>query len=524
MGSRINPRPLSVRMKHDNSGLRSEVPAFRDATRRFYAKEITVKEYKGISGRFGSYAQRGGERNMVRLRFAGGAVSADKAAFIAECITRYGIDMVHLTTCQAVQLHNLTGEAAADIVDAAFDHGIITLGGGGDCPRNVTASPLSGIEPGENFDVLPYAEIAESYLLSILDSIKLPRKLKVGFSNSSENTTHVTFRDLGFASAPDGTFDVYCAGGLGNNPLMGIHVATGVDPSKMLYHVRAMVDVFVKHGNYENRSKARTRYMQESMGEDALRAAYGEAVDALLSSGGLDISADDRSVHKAGCGKIQSDRVHPQKQDGLYYVSYHPLGGDPSPSRMVEMAALAADIPEAGIRVSTDGTMYIINLTAEEAVRALDVTDDGARTLFESSVSCVGATICQIGLRDSRGLLDGLIEMERSEGFADGVLPRINISGCTSSCGAHQIGVIGLNGTTKQIGGSSHPCFNLHVNGSHLQGEERFGEPLGALAEEDVAEFLRDVGRAVVASGMTYRAWYDADGGEIRRIAAKYII
>ena len=55
--------------------------------------------------------------------------------------------------------------------------------------------------------------------------------------------------------------------------------------------------------------------------------------------------------------------------------------------------------------------------TGDEAKKVLDATDDGAETLFETSVSCIGATICQVGLRDSQGLLHKVIEAEREAGL-----------------------------------------------------------------------------------------------------------
>ncbi len=64
-------------------------------------------------------------------------------------------------------------------------------------------SPLAGVDPEEYFDVLPYAEAASEYLLGLIGTAKLPRKLKVGFSSSPANRTHATFRDLGFAARPD---------------------------------------------------------------------------------------------------------------------------------------------------------------------------------------------------------------------------------------------------------------------------------------------------------------------------------
>lgn len=52
---------------------------FIEATRRFYNKTLDTKTYKGISGGFGSYAQRGGNASMLRLRLPGGRLEKDQA-------------------------------------------------------------------------------------------------------------------------------------------------------------------------------------------------------------------------------------------------------------------------------------------------------------------------------------------------------------------------------------------------------------------------------------------------------------
>ena len=217
---------------------KEDLAEFREITQKFYRKEITVPEYKGFSGGFGSYAQRGGERSMLRLRLAGGEIDLEKVKFIADSIQKYHIDLVHLTTCQTVQLHNLTAKTVCQLVEEAWQCGIITRGGGGDFPRNVMCSPLSGISADECFDVLPYAKEAGEYLLSFIHKVKLPRKLKVCFSNGAENTVHATFRDLGFVAKENGKFDVYCAGGLGIKPKFGVKVVTDLEPQKVLYVIK----------------------------------------------------------------------------------------------------------------------------------------------------------------------------------------------------------------------------------------------------------------------------------------------
>ena len=270
---------------------------FEKVTRQFYAGEVPVPKYKGFSGGFGSYAQRGGKSSMLRLRLPGGRVDSEKLKFVSEAIEKYKIDKIHFTTCQTIQLHNLDADAVCELAAAALDCGIVTRGGGGDFPRNVMVSPLSGVEKDEYFDVSPYADAAADYLMGFIKTVKLPRKLKVCFSNSPANKPHATFRDLGFAARADGRFDVFSAGGLGNNPKMGVMVAEAVDGSKILYYIKAMVNMFVTYGNYENRAKARTRYMQDVLG-DKYTETYSEILKKVMEEESLDIHAEQDEITK----------------------------------------------------------------------------------------------------------------------------------------------------------------------------------------------------------------------------------
>lgn len=300
----------------DWESFEKELPKFREMTNKFYEKEISVKEYKGFSGRYGSYAQRGGEASMLRLRMPGGQVDKEKLKFVADSIQEFGIDKVHLTTCQTIQLHNLNADTVCHLIEKAIPHHIITWGGGGDYPRNVMISPLTGVEQEEYFDVMPYAQAASEYLLEFIDRVTLPRKLKVCFSNTSKNMPHATFRDLGFVARPNHTFDVYSAGGLGNNPKMGVCVAEGISPSKTLYYIKAMIDTFMAYGDYENRGKARTRYMQDKLGAEGYARAYQEKLQKVMESEeDLDLNVQPVEVTKKGNGTISNFRIVEQKQD-----------------------------------------------------------------------------------------------------------------------------------------------------------------------------------------------------------------
>ena len=105
---------------------KADLKDFREMTEKFYAKEVSVKDYKGFSGGFGSYAQKGGEASMLRLRMPGGRVTKEKLKFLVDSIERYDVKRAHITTCQTVQFHDLDAKAVCDIMEQAMDAGIVT--------------------------------------------------------------------------------------------------------------------------------------------------------------------------------------------------------------------------------------------------------------------------------------------------------------------------------------------------------------------------------------------------------------
>ena len=512
--------------KIDPQSWKQDLPAFREKTEEFYAGKSNVGAYKGFSGYYGSYAQKGGKASMLRLRMPGGRVTKEKLAFVARAIREYKVARAHFTTCQTIQLHDLGPDTVCAIMEQALDAGIVTMGGGGDFPRNVMCSPLSGVQADEYFDTLPYAEAAGDYLMHFIKAEKMPRKLKVGFSNSPANQTHATYRDLGFVARADGRFDVYSAGGLGNNPRFGVKVAEGIDPNRILYYIKAMWLTFRAYGNYENRGKARTRYMQEVLGGAAnYKKAYLEKLDEVIASGDdLTLNITPAPVAKTGDGTTASGpRVLPQKQDGLYTVVWHPVGGQPAMDELCALSDLLQDIPAAEMRLAPDEAAYIVNLTGAEAEKVIAATPHSAQSLFETSVSCIGGATCQVGMRDSQGLLVACVAAVREAALPDGALPQIHISGCASSCGTHQTGAIGFRGASRLVDGKPQSAFTLFVGGQDRQGCEAMGRELGAIFEGDIPAFLVELGKAVAASGMDYAAWSAADPAAIDRIAAPYL-
>ncbi len=510
----------------DPQSWKARIPEFEKAVKSFYSGECPRGQYKGTSGLFGSYAQKEDGLSMIRLRMTAGRLTMDKLAYVVNTMKKYGIRRAHLTTCQSIQLHDIAEPSALwEIVESALDAGIVTMGAGGDNPRNIMCSPLTGVEKGEYFDVMPYAEAAGEYLMNFINMPRMPRKYKCGFSSSRENATHVTCRDMGFVARKDHTFDVYTAGGIGPNPKKGVLCAEAVEPEKILYYCKALYDTFCAYGNYEQRNRARTRYMQETLGgPENYRNAYLEKLEHVFKTEKLDLPAfKNHEITKKGCGRIYGPRIIQQKQKGLVAAEWHPIGGVFTDAQLFALYDVIKDMKDVELRIAPYESVYIINLTAAEARKVLAATPETAQTTFEHSVACIGSSTCQAGVRDSQKLLQSCVDAVRAAGIPDGALPRIRISGCPSSCASQQTGAIGFRGHTKKVNGVAQSAFMLDYDGCEKRGSELLAAEQGAILETEIPRFLVELGLKVASTGLCYAKWRKAYPGELERIAAPYL-
>ena len=219
---------------------------------------------------------------------------------------------------------------------------------------------------------------------------------------------------------------------------------------------------------------------------------------------------------------LKNARVIAQKQQGLYAVFYQPIGGMLTPERLKEIYEMVKDMKCVELRVTPEEGVYFINCNAKEAQEILTATADGAGDLFETSVACVGNKTCQVGVGDSQGLLQLCVEAVRKENFADGVLPRIHISGCPSSCAAHQIGEIGFRGAVKQTEDGPKPAFAISVGGCALQGQEVIAEVGKAIVVEEIPLFLVELGKMISNEGMTYATWITKNQEKLEQLIEEY--
>ena len=503
---------------------KQDLPTFFDAADKFYKQEMKPNDYKAISGGFGNYGERGAKSTMIRCRFSGGVINKNQLLAFREAIKTYHVPMVHFTTCQCLQLHHITGDIIEPLMNELYDNNILTRGAGSDNPRNITSSGLIGIEKDEYFDVTGYMNAVSEYLLGTIGTVKYPRKMKVSFSSSNDGSGHTRIRDLGYLANTDGTFDVYTAGGLGPNPKIGVKVADHIDPKDVLYYAEAMVRIFTEHSDYKTRASNRSRYLPVKLGLEEYLRIYNEYVEEAKKKDLDVINPIGNIIEKTGPVEIINNwRIKPQKQPGLYYVEYHPIGGTPTPEEFIELVDLVEPFEGVELRLAAEETAYIANLTAEEAKTVAAFVDNrSAQTTFEKSVSCVGSTVCQIGVRDSHGLLEAILVAAKPHHFEEGVLPRLYISGCHNSCGTHETASIGFQGAAKLVDKKPVDAFALFVGGNEAFGSEKLGEQVAVIETRFIPEFIVELGTTVRNANTTFDDWIQENQDVFNALVKQY--
>ena len=509
--------------------LYGEIEGFREKGHKFLNGELNLMQFKHTSGGFGVYAHKGGKEFMIRLRIPSGVMSVDEMLKVYDFANRYGLDKIHLTTRQAIQLHGLKIDEICDLMKEALDNNIYTRGAGGNYPRNVAVSPLSGVDEKEAFDVTPYALAAGDYFLRRITTYKLPRKLKVSFSSGSEDAAHCTVQDLGFVAVKSDEkelFQVYLGGGLGQNPKIAVKYKELIEAKDVLIYIEAMVKMFMAEGDYENRNKARIRYILDRMGEEDFLNCYSKHVEEVKKDKSLELTVKHKKYNKEGIEvQIDNPRLFKQKQDGLYSVYVHPIGGQWLVKDLKKVLDLINSLEDIEIRLAMTEGIYFRNLNGNEAKELLELTKEmGANTKFEQSVSCIGVPTCQIGLCNSQGTLNSVLDyFKKNNGRLD-ILPTVHFSGCQNSCGVHQISSIGFTGKKKRVGDKVDECFALSVGGAYGVGETKLGITLGDIPAVNIPEFLYELSNNVEKSNLIFNKYINDKKEEFRELINKYAV
>ena len=533
-----------------------DIDRFEIAIEQYLAGEITEDVFRVMRLNNGIYGQRqGGTNQMVRIKLPAGSIRPDQLELMAELATDFSRGWGHITTRQNIQFHFVELRRIPDLLRKLAAVGLTSREACGDTVRNVMACHLAGACPHEKLDVTPWAEATFRHFVRNPIGQRLPRKFKVNFSGCSTDCGQAMFNDVGVVAVSRETatgeiehgFRVYIAGGLGATPHPALALEDFTRREDLLPTIEATLRVFDQTGNRDNKLRARLKWVVDQLGIEEVRRRVIKMRHTLPASstwpGGIPpevVAAGDLPAGRADFGEVtqvgQGVRVdlrgaHSYRaweiasvvrgaaKGTVSAIAYAALG-DITADQFRALAAIQREFV-ADVRLTNRQNVVFRGLREDQLeplyqrLVAIDMARPGAE-LARDVVACPGADTCNIAVTQSRGLAGAIGERLEEEGLAEVGGVRINISGCTNSCGQHHASDIGLFGAERRAHGKALPGYQLLLGGHVGEEQIHFGDKALRLpaktAPQAVARVVRRFAEERTATE-TFSTWLARVGG-----------
>ena len=409
---------------------------------------------------------------MLRMRTPNGILNNSQVRVLAEVVQRYGEDgSADITTRQNLQLRGVHLEDIPEIFRRFDEVGLTSMQSGMDNVRNITGSPVAGIDANELIDT---RELVQKVQDAITNSGKgnyeftnLPRKFNIAIEGGRDNSVHAEINDIAFVPA-------YKDGELGFNVVVGgffsskrceaaipLHAWVPPQVADVVDLSLAILKVYRDNGSRANRQKSRMMWLIEEWGIEKFRAEVEKEFGRALASEAPEDAIDWDKLDHIG--------VYPQKQSGLNYVGLYIPVGRLYAQDLFDLARLAEVYGSGEIRLTVEQNVIIpnvsnANLDAFLAEPLLQKFSIAPNMLERSLVSCTGAQFCNFALIETKNrALEIIRDLEAELEIPKRV--RIHWTGCPNSCGQPQVADIGLMGTKVRKDGKTVEGVNLYMGG-----------------------------------------------------------
>lgn len=411
---------------------------------------------------------------MMRLRMPSGIITSHQMRVLAEIVQRYGADgNADITTRQNLQLRGIRVEDVPEIFRRLKSAGMTSVQSGMDNVRNITASPVAGLDANELIDVRDLVQSVQDMITNQgqgnAEFTNLPRKFNIAIEGGRDNSVHAEINDIAFVPAFK---EIAGEQQLGFNVVVGgffsakrcaaaIPLDVWVTPDEVVSLCRAILEVYRDHGLRANRQKARLMWLIDEWGIEQFRSAVEQQLGrSLLSAAPKDEMDWEKRDHIG---------VYRQKQAGLNYVGLHVPVGRLYAADLFELARLAEVYGNGELRLTVEQNVIIPNipdsrldvLLQEPLLEKFSVSPT---PLVRSLVSCTGAQFCNFALIETKNralalakALDEQVELTRPV--------RMHWTGCPNSCGQPQVADIGLMGTKARKDGKAVDGVDLYMGG-----------------------------------------------------------
>ncbi|MBI3208817.1 MAG: nitrite/sulfite reductase [Candidatus Solibacter usitatus] len=502
----VLPALTPVEKEYDKT-VREDIEQFRLHINKYVAGEINDDQFRAQRLRRGIYSQRQPGVQMIRTKVPGGTLTALQMRQMARIADEFCAGKGHLTTRQNMQYHFVPLAKVPDVLHLLADTRLTTREACYNTVRNITADSLAGLLPGEAFDVRPYARLAAFAFLHKELTDSLPRKFKISFSGYANDPMIGAIHDAGLIGlVRDGKrgFRVVIGGGLGPLPREAHVLDEFLPVENLIPRLEAVIRLFNKHGNRQNKNTARLKFVIKDRGWDWVKETIeAEYADIQKNGGiptpqsvpegfggfvskppalgqGMQLPVVDTRSADAELDRWLETNVAPQVQDGYAAVTVLVPQGNLTGSQMRALANLAEDAGDGLLRFTIEQNIVIGFVPAGNlrrmyaALKLIGLHQAGANEL-DDVVTCPGAYSCNLALTKTMNLGAALAVAVKNHPDKAVRKLKIRSSGCPNSCGQHWIGDIGFYGNARKIGGKEVPFYAMLLGGGDDNGVMRFG-------------------------------------------------
>jgi sulfite reductase beta subunit-like hemoprotein len=523
--------------------VREEIETFGQRSEAFLAGEITEDQFRPFRLKHGIYGQRQAGVQMVRCKIPGGLLTGAQVEQLAVVADEFGGGKGHITTRQNIQYHFVPLRNVPALMHRLADVGLTNREACYNTVRNVTVCPWSGIAQDEVFDVRPYAQkLAYAFLRKDLTS-NMPRKFKFAFDGCrGRDCIAGAINDVGLrAVIRDGRrgFRMVVGGGLGPMPREAQLLDEFVPEDRLMNKCEAVVRVFNRHGNRNNKNLARFKFVLRERGFAWVQEQIEKEYNDILANGGIawpemvpeGFGGYRSNPRPLGAGALlpMADRqrtgdteydawletnVVEQRQAGYAAVVVRVDQGNLASAQLRGLARIASEWGDGMARISIDQNVVLAFIPLAglppvyAALREVGLAESGARRI-EDVTTCPGAYSCNLGITKAMNL--GAALQKTVGEYHDPRVKRlsIKISGCPNACGQHWIADFGFYGNARKIEGRELPYYLMLLGGGYdHEGIMRFGLAVQSIPARLAPQAVRRVLDHFIANrldGETFR-------------------
>lgn len=410
---------------------------------------------------------------MARLRIPGGELKTFQLRELAKIALELTTGYVQITTRANFQMRHIAPKDAPELLRRIQLVGLHTRGAGADNVRNLTCDAVSGLDPQELIETLPFARDMALVILNTREFYDLPRKFNIAFHGGGSIPTVEETNDIGWsavkldAASGDRAAGVYfrCAvGGATGHRSIARDLGILVKPSDVIRVTTAMLKVYLAHGNRSDRKKARLKHLLETWSLDRFLSETEALLGYTLhreSPNPVALSVAARPHPHVG--------VFPQKQPGLNWIGISVPVGQITPKQMLRLAELADLYGSGEVRLTVWQSIILPNVadayveTVKKAIARMgfDWRQSHVRSGF---IACTGNSHCKYASSNTKRDATELMDALDKEVTLDQPI-NIHLTGCPNSCAQHYIGDIGLLGTKVKVEGESVEGYHVFVGG-----------------------------------------------------------